>query len=139
MKKLAIIVIAVTGFALTAIVAPATAKPTGMSQTEYQALMLRSERLNQLYGVNVPVRGENYYARGLPTGSPVVAVPVKGENYFARGLPSSTPTTFASAPSSSTDFQWDDAGIGAGALLGLMGLTAVALGLRRHRFHLGTS
>jgi hypothetical protein len=117
MKKLAIIVIAVLGLATIA-VAQAAAKPTGMSQPEHRALMLRSEGLNQLYGVDVPVKGENYYARGLP---------------------SSTPTSFVSAPSESTDFQWDDAGIGAGTLLGLMALVAAALGLRRHRFHLGTS
>jgi len=138
MKKLAIIAIAVLGFATIA-VAQAAAKPTGTSQSEYRALMLRSQGLNQLYGLGVPVKGENYYARGLPTASPVVNVPVKGENYYARGLPTSTPTTFASAPSTSTDFQWGDAGIGAAALLGLMGLAAGALGLRRHRFHLGTS
>ena len=134
MKKLAIIVIAVVGFGTIAVQAAA-----GMSPSEHRALMLRSDGLNQLYGLGAPVKGENYYARGLPTASPVVNVPVKGENYYARGLPSSTPTTFVSAPSSSTDFQWGDAGIGAGALLGLMVLAAGALGVRRHRFHLGTS
>jgi MYXO-CTERM domain-containing protein len=139
MKRLAIIALAVAGFAMTAMVAQAAGKPTGMSQQEYRALMLRSEGLNQKYGLNVLVKGENYYARGLPAASPVADVPVKGENYFARGLPTSTPTTFASAPSTSTDFQWADAGIGAGALLGLMALAAAALGLRRHRFHLRTS
>ena len=113
MKKLAIIVIAVVGFGTIAVQAAA-----GMSPSEHRALMLRSEGLNQLYGLGAPVNGENYYARGLP---------------------SSTPTTFVSAPSSSTDFQWGDAGIGAGALLGLMVLAAGALGVRRHRFHLGTS
>ena len=138
MRKLPIIVIAVLGFATIA-VAQAAAKPTGMSQPEYRALMLRSDGLNQLYGLGVPVKGENYYARALPTASPVVNVPVKGENYYARGLPTSTPTTFASASSTSTDFQWGDAGIGAGALLGLMALVAAAFSLRRHRFHLGTS
>jgi hypothetical protein len=113
MKKLAIIVIAVIGLGTIAV-----SQAAGMSPSEHRALMLRSEGLNQMYGLGVPVKGENYYARGLP---------------------SSTPTTFASAPSTSTDFQWGDAGIGAGALLGLMGLAAGVLGLRRHRLHLGTS
>jgi hypothetical protein len=142
MKKLATVIIAVLGFATFA-VAQAAAKPTsatGMSQAEYRALELRSEALNQQYGLGIPVKGENYFARGLPeSSSPVVNVPVTGENYFARGLPTSTPTNLASAPSDSTNFQWSDAGIGAAALVGLMAIVAGAIGLRRHRPHFGTS
>jgi hypothetical protein len=141
MKKLATVIIATLGFA-TFVVAQAAAKPTsatGMSHAEYRALELRSEALNQQYGLGIPVKGENYFARGLPESSPVVHVPVMGENYFARGLPTSTPTNLASAPSDSTNFQWGDAGIGAAALLGLMAIVAGAIGLRRHRLHLGTS
>jgi hypothetical protein len=141
MKKLATIIVAVLGFATFA-VAQAAAKPTsatGMSKAEYRALELRSEALNQQYGLGIPVKGENYFARGLPESSPVVNVPVTGENYFARGLPTSTPTNLVSGPSNSTDFQWGDAGIGAAALLGLMAIVAGLVSLRRHRLHLGTS
>jgi len=125
MKKVALIAIVVIAFGTMVGVAHAKptaavahAKPTGMSQAEYRALMLRSEGLNRLYGVNVPVKGENYYARGIPT---------------------SAPTAVAAAPSTSTDFQWGDAAIGAGVLFGLTALIATGVGLRRHRFHLGTS
>ena len=113
MKKLAIIVIAVVGLGTIAVQAAA-----GMSPSEHRALMLRSEGLNQLYGVNVPAKGENYYARGIPR---------------------SAPTAVAATPSTSTDFQWGDAAIGGGALFGLTAVVAMGVGLRRHRFHLGTS
>jgi hypothetical protein len=123
MKKLALIVIAVAGFATMAPVAQA--KPVGISVAEYNALLARSEGLNQLYGVHPHVKG--------------VQVPVRGENYYARGIPGSTPAAPLATPSTSTDFQWGDAAIGAGALFGLTALIAMAIGVRRHRFHLGTS
>ena len=98
---------------------PQPSKPTGMSAAEYRALMLRSEALNQRYGLDVPVKGENYYARGglgpVDTGTPPAA-------------------------SSSTDFQWGDFGIGVSGVLALVALTAaMVIGLRRHRGHLRTS
>lgn len=147
MKKLAITIVTVLGFATFA-VAQAAAKPTGMSHAEYQALLVRSHALNQHFGLGafdperqaLRLRSEALNRQyGLGDASPVVNVPVMGENYFARGIPTSTPTTLASAPSTSIEFQWGDAGIGAGALLGLMAILAGAIGLRRHRLHLGTS
>jgi hypothetical protein len=134
-------------------------KPAAMSQAEYRALMIRSEGMNQRYGLNTPVKGENYYARGISVASsnnlrPAsmsqaeyrallirsqgmnqrygLNTPVKGENYFARGIPDvSTPTTVSAT--SDNDFQWGDAGIGAAGILGLVALCgAAALGVRRH-------
>jgi len=49
MKKLAIIGIVFAGLMVPATIAQA--KPVGMSKAEYQALMIRSEGLNQKYGV----------------------------------------------------------------------------------------
>jgi hypothetical protein len=148
MKKLATIIVTVLGFATLA-VAQAAAKPTGMSHAEYQALRLRSQALNQHYGLGafdperraLRLRSEGLNRQyGPGDASPVVnAAPVMGENYFARGIPSSTPTTLAAGPSTSTEFQWGDAGIGAGALFGLMAILAGTIGFRRHRLHLGTS
>ena len=136
-------------------------KPAAMSQAEYRALMIRSEGMNQRYGLNTPVKGENYYARGItvaasspnnlkPAGMTQAEyrallirseamndryglnVPFKGENYFARGIPDvSTPTTLSAGTDS--NFQWGDAGIGAAGILGLFALCgAAALGVRRH-------
>jgi hypothetical protein len=123
MKKVALIAVAVIAFGTMAAVAhakPVAATHPGISQAEYRALLLRSEGLNQLYGVHA-------------------AVPVRGENYYARGIPTSTPNTIAASPSTSTDFQWGDAGIGAGVIFGLTALLAVGAAFRRHQLHVGTS
>jgi hypothetical protein len=93
-------------------VAPKQATP---KQAEYRALLLRSEGLNQKYGIDA-VRG--------------------GEN--ARSVPVSVPATFAS-PSNSTEFKWGEAVIGAAALIALMAIVAGLLVTRRDRFRLGTS
>ena len=113
MKKVAIIVAAVIGIGTTAAVAQA--RPADITQAEYQALVAQQQHH---HGLQVPVKGENYYARGIPNGAP---------------------TTPTAAPTTSTDFQWGDAAIGAGTLFGLAALAAMGIGLRRHRFHLGTS
>jgi hypothetical protein len=169
MKKLTIIGIAVLGLTLTIAVSQAGAYPAGLSKSEARALKLRSEGLNQQYGLDVSVRSENPFARGATQAADVQ---VRSENPFAHGattqagyrallirseglnqkygigavrgenarsVPVSVPTTFASAPSSSTEFKWSYAIIGAGALLVLMALVAGALGLGRHRVRLGTS
>ena len=134
MKKLAIIGIAVLGLTLTFAVAPAAAR-SGMTKAEYRALMLRSEGLNQKYGV-VQVKGENFYARGLAT-APDDAVPVKGENYFANGLPKQAPAVDSS---NTTDFAWGDVGFGIAALLGLIAIAGLGvISVRRHGLHPRTS
>jgi hypothetical protein len=131
MKKLAIIGIAV--LTLTLAVAPAAAS-SGMTKAEYRALMLRSEGLNQKYGV-VQVKGENFYARGFAP-APDDSVPVKGENYFANGLPTSTPSTSASP--ATDDFQWREVGFGAAGLVTLIAIAAAVVG-RRQRLRPRTS
>ena len=128
MKKLAIIGIAVLGLTLTFAVAPAAAR-SGMTKAEYRALMLRSEGLNQKYGV-VQVKGENFYARGFAT-APDDNVPVKGENYFARGVQGTPPTV----TSSTSDFEWNDVAIGGAGLLGLVAIAVGLVGFRRHGLH----
>jgi len=88
--------------------------PVAATHAGYRALLVRSEGLNQKYGIE-PVRGEN-----------------------ARSVPVSVPATFAS-PSNSTEFKWGDAVIGAAALIALMAIVASLLVTRRDRFRLGTS
>ena len=84
------------------------------------------------------VKGENYYARGLPAQTPESTdngPAVKGENYYARGLPAQTPEPTASV-ATSIAFQWSDAAVGAGSSLVVVGL---AIGgyfvLRRRHLH----
>ena len=50
-------------------------------------------------------------------------VPVRGENYYARGIPAQISTSQPSASASGSGaFQWGDAGIGAGFAVGLTAL-----------------
>jgi hypothetical protein len=94
-----------------------------------------------------PVKGENYYVRGIPAIDSGISAsrgadngpPVKGENYYARGLPAWTPEPAASVPTSSA-FQWDDAAVGAGSSLAIVGLAMGGyLVLRRRHLHVKLS
>jgi hypothetical protein len=96
----------------------------GMTKAEYDALMARSEFLNRKYGVGIE-------GLTLERGSSDRFAP---GNQTKHQLVAFTPTD------TSTGFAWDNAGIGAGALVALavVGTGLVAL---RHRSHgpLGTS
>jgi hypothetical protein len=98
---------------------------TTISPAEYRALMLRSEALNQRYGLGgtgslTLERGtSDRFAADNPTRGDLVRV---------------TPTT-----TSSPDFQWSDAGIGAGVLLGAVALIGAGFFEVRHHGRLGTS
>lgn len=97
---------------------------TGVTPAEYRALMLRSEALNQRYGLGIESltleRGANdRFAANNPTRGDLVR---------------STPTT-----TSSPDFQWGDAGIGAGALLGIVALIGTGFFEVKHHGRLRTS
>jgi hypothetical protein len=91
-----------------------------------------------------PVKGENYYARGLLAQTPETVADgpaVKGENYYARGLPVQTldPEPTAGVPTS-TAFQWTDAAVGAGSSLVIVGLAMGGyLVLRRRHLHVKLS
>jgi hypothetical protein len=169
MKKLSIIGIAVLGLTLTIAVSEAGANPglsksearalmlrsERLNQQYGPDVQVRSEnpfaRRATTQSADVQVRSENPFARGATTQAGYRALvirseglnqkygigAVRGEN--ARSLPVSVPTTLASAPSTSTEFQWDYAIIGAGALLVLMAIVAGLFGLGRHRVRLGTS
>ena len=156
MKKLALIGTAVVALAASLVVAQvAAAKPTGIPP-DYQALLLRSDAMNQLYGLGnykqlTLERGN--HERFAP-GNPLRSKPVTprygvgsltlGVGTLERGiderfaidnpvrneLVDSTPST-----STATGFQWDDAGIGAGALLGLIALIGTGFVAFRHRGH----
>jgi hypothetical protein len=173
MKKLAIIGIVFASVLLWA--ATAQAKPTGMSQAEYRALMIRSEGLNQKYGVEpqqaaLRVRLEEIGAWAVPStskqmplahqpGQPTVreqlreigawAVPSTSKQMplahqpgqptvreqlreiGAWAVPSTSKTTVVA--SSSGEFDWSNAGIGAALFLGVVVFgAATLLAVRRH-------
>lgn len=98
----------------------------GPSIAEQRADTLRGEALNRKYGIGIESlaleRGTNdRFAADNPTRGDLVR---------------STPTTTSSSP----NFQWGDAGIGAGVLLGVVALLGVGFfEVRQHHGRLGTS
>jgi arginine repressor len=136
MKKLAIIGIVFASVLLWA--ATAQAKPTGMSQAEYRAL-------NQKYGVEpqqaaLRVRLEEIGAWAVPATSKQMPLahqpgqPTVGEQLREIGawaVPSTSKTTVVA--SSSGEFDWNNAGIGAALVLGVAVFgAATLLAVRRH-------
>jgi hypothetical protein len=137
MKKLAIIGMVFAGLMLSTATAWATS--TGMTKAEYRALMIRSEALNQKYGLykysQPPLVSEKLGEIGAwavqTTPKQTVAKPVNeqlGEigawavpsketestplvSEKLSGLDVGTPTT--ALASSGEGFDWNDAGIGA--------------------------
>jgi hypothetical protein len=157
MKKLAIIGMVFAGLMLSS--ASAWASPTGMTKAEYRALMLRSEGLNQKYGLYkysqpaisaklgeigtwaVPSSPKQTVAK--PTVSQQLgeigawAVPSPQQTDATplvseklSGLGLPTTTTVASG---GEGFDWNDAGIGAALAFGLVVLGVGSLLTVRHQ------
>ena len=109
----------VTVSALTALAGVAqaeTSRPPGMSQAEYQALMLRSEALNQEYGVGA----QDSVPQGM-TAAEYRALMLRSEGLnqeYVRGT--QAVAAVASQPADPTrGFAWGAFGIGAVAMFGL--------------------
>jgi hypothetical protein len=123
MKKLAIIGMVFAGLMLSS--ASAWATPTGMTKAEYRALMLRSEGLNQKYGLGqysqqaiVADKLGEIGAWAVPSPQQTDSGPLVSEKLAGLDLPPTTTTT------SGEGFDWNDAGIGA-----LLAFGAVVLGV----------
>jgi hypothetical protein len=106
-----------------------TSKPAGMSEAEYRTLMLRSEALNQKYGLgdwkDVPAGMSAPQYRALKIRSEAV-----NKQYgLGRG---SAPVDAHASTGMSHGFAWGAFGIGAVAMLGLALLAAGVIGGRRH-------
>jgi hypothetical protein len=136
MKKLALIGMVVAGLLLSTSVA--LAKPTGMTNAEYQALIARSEGMNQKHGlvpssramtpVDVNQKLEEIGAWAVPSKQ-TQSTPLVSEKLSGLNLP--TGTTVAS---SGQGFDWNDAGIGAVlALGGVLGIGALLTVRHQHQ------
>jgi hypothetical protein len=153
MKKLAIIGTVVTAVAVSLVVAPAAAaKPTGISPAQLHALKLRASLSDQQltlergqserFAVGNPLRHEGVNPKYGMSGVQALTLErglnerFASDNPLKQDLVGSTPPP---AGAESSDFQWGDAGIGAGALLGLMALLGTGVVAVRHRGHLRTS
>jgi hypothetical protein len=99
-------------------------KPASMSSAEYRALLIRSEAFNRKYGVA-------HHALASRGQSPK---PIVSEKIGGLQLPAASTTTTQVA-SSGSEFDWTDAGIGAGVVFGTMLLGAgLVLTVRRRDF-----
>ena len=117
MYKLAIVGIVLSGVVMSAAIAQA--KPVGMSNAENRALVIRSEGLNQKYGV------------GQKSQQPIIREKLGEIGAWAVPATTSTP---APVVSSDDGFDWKNTGIGAAFVLGamLLGLLSSATRRRHH-------
>ena len=104
--------------ALAGVAQAGTSRPPSMSQAEYQALMLRSEALNQKYGLGpqsaVPQRHDRSRVPGADAPQRG-AQPARVRARHAEGQAAVT-----SQPTNSTrGFAWGAFGIGAAVMFGL--------------------
>jgi hypothetical protein len=102
----------------------ATSKPAGMSNAEYRALMIRSQALNDRYGLGWPAQKPE-----LMTAAELRALMLRSqalnEKYGLGGSAVAEPTTRPQPAVIATDaFAWGDFGIGAAAMFGLVVLVA---------------
>jgi opacity protein-like surface antigen len=119
MKKLAIIGMVFAGLLLSS--ASAWAQPTGMTKAEYRALMLRSEGMNQKYGLGqysqqAIVRSKlgEIGAWAVPSPQQNDTTPLVSEKLAGLDLQPATTST------SGGGFDWNDAGIGAALAFGFV-------------------
>jgi hypothetical protein len=155
MKKLALIGMVVAGLLLSTSVA--WAKPTGMTAGEFHALIVRSEGMNQKYGLykysqpSLTSQLDEIGAWAVPSKQQATPTDVnqKLEEIGAWAVPSkqsvSTPLVSeklsgldlqptSTATSGGNGFDWNDAGIGAAlALAGVLGIGAVLTVRHQHQ------
>ena len=145
MYKLAIAGIVLSGVLMSAAIAQA--KPVGMSKAEARALVIRSEGLNQKYGVGQKSQhaiireklGEIGGWAVPSTSTTSTQQPIIREKLGEIGawaVPSTSTTSTPTPVVSSDDgFDWNNAGIGAAFVLGamLLGVASLATRRRHHR------
>jgi type II secretory pathway pseudopilin PulG len=145
MYKLAIVGIVLSGVLVSAAIADA--KPVGMSKAEHRALVIRSEGLNQKYGVGqrsqqaiVREKLGEIGAWAVPSTSTTSTqqsiIREKLGEIGAWAVPSTSTTSTPTPVVSSDDgFEWNNAGIGAAFVLGamLLGVASLATRRRHHR------
>lgn len=127
--RIAAVLVTVTALtALAGVAQAATQAPPGMSQAEYRALILRSEGLNQAYGLGSP--------GAVPQGmtAPEYRALMLRSEALNQGYGSGTRIAATAAPRPANPaggFAWGAFGIGAAAMLGLALVAAGGVVVRR--------
>jgi hypothetical protein len=102
--------------ALAGVAQAGTSRPSSMSKAEFRALMLRSEALNQKYGLGA----QGAVPQGV-TAAEYRALMLRSQALNTRyGLDKQTTSAVTPQPTNSTrDFAWGAFGIGAAVMFGL--------------------
>jgi hypothetical protein len=130
----------------------------GMTPDEYRALIIRSEALNQRYGLGggsrqrptvqgmtpdeyraLIIRSEALNQKYGLGGIGSVTLERGASQRFASGNPTKDELVTSTPTETSTSFAWNDVGIVAGALLAAMGIATASVVRVRHHGRLGTS
>jgi hypothetical protein len=131
MKKLAVIGMVFAGLMLSS--TGAWAQPTGMTKAEYRALMLRSEGMNQRYGLGqysqqaINNKLGEIGAWAVPSTQQKDTTPIVSEKLGGLDLQPATTST------SGGGFDWNDAGVGAALAFGFVVLGVGSLLTVRHQ------
>jgi hypothetical protein len=130
----------------------------GMTPDEYRALMLRSEALNQKYGLGgsssqrravqgmtpdeyraLIIRSEALNQKYGLGGIGSVTLERGANQRFASDNPTKDELVTSTPIETSTGFAWNDAGIAVGVLLAAIGIATASVVGVRHSGRLGTS
>jgi hypothetical protein len=131
----------------------------GMTPNEYRALMIRSEALNQRYGLGgigsvtrvkphgmtpdeyraLIIRSEALNQKYGLGGIGSLTLERGASQRFASDNPTKDELVTSTPTETSIGFAWNDAGIVAGALLAAMGIATASVVRVRHHGRLGTS
>ncbi len=119
--RIVVLVTAIGTLLLLAGPASASSKPAGMTKAEYRALMLRSQALNEKYGVARGMTKPEYRALMLRSEA-------LNKKYHLGAFAVSKPTVVAGADG----FAWSAFIIGVAAALGLVLVAGGAVASGRH-------
>jgi hypothetical protein len=130
----------------------------GITRDEYRALMIRSEALNQRYGLGghsrqprtvqgmtpdeyraLMVRSQALNQKYGLGGIGSVTLERGANQRFGSDNPTKDELVTSTSTETSTGFAWDDAGIAAGVLLAAIGIATASVVGVRHNGRLGTS
>ncbi len=121
LSRILVLVTTIGALMLLAGPASASSKPAGMTKAEYRALMLRSQALNEKYGLGQGMTKAEYRALMLRSEA-------LNKTYHLGAFAVTKPAVVATSDS----FAWGDFAIGSAATLGCVLLAAGLIAGTRH-------
>jgi len=113
--------------------AQAGSRPSGMSKAEYRALMLRSQALNERYGLGAAAAGKPAGMSWPEYRALVLRSEALNRKYgLGSQAAGARPTLHPATVVRDSGFVWGDFGLGAAAMLGLVLVTGGLVAGSRH-------